>query len=135
MKKMNEHILEIIRNCKTIAVVGLSDKPHRPSYRVAKKMLAAGYRVIPVNPEIAETLGFRSYPDLTTVPEKVDLVDVFRRPEHAVEIAEQTIGIGARALWLQLGVINEKAAQMALDAGLDVVMDRCWAIEFDKLKL
>ncbi len=132
MKKLNENISEILKNHKRIAVVGLSDKPYRPSHGVAKLMHSEGYEVIPVNPNCVEVFGKKSYSSLLDVPGEVDLVDVFRRPEYVDEIVDQAIQIGAKSLWLQLGVINHPAAQKALDAGLDVVMDRCWAIEYNR---
>ncbi len=133
MAQLNENIEDILKTHKRIAVVGLSAKRYRPSFGVAKMMKALGYRVIPVNPQVKEVLGEKSYPSLLDVPEQVDLVDIFRRPEHVDEIVEQAIQIGAKAVWMQLGVINPRAAQRALDAGLQVVMDRCWAIEYNRL--
>lgn len=130
MKKINENIAAILKNHKRIAVIGLSDNPIRPSYGVARAMMQEGYRVIPVNPVVDEVFGEKSYPSLLDIPGKIDLVDIFRRPEFVDEIVDQAIEKGAKAVWMQLGVINEAAAQKALDAGLDVVMDRCWKIEF-----
>ena len=123
----------ILRENHTIAVVGLSAKWHRPSYFAAKYLQAHGYRVIPVNPAYDEVLGERCYPDLASVPEKVDIVDCFRRPEDTPELAAQAVEIGARVFWLQLGVINEQAAGIAREAGLDVVVDRCIKIEHGRL--
>lgn len=130
---INDAIEEILRDYKHIAVVGLSDKHYRPSYGVARMMKELGYRVIPINPRVSEVMGEKSYPTLLDVPETIDLVNIFRRPEHVDTIVEQAIRIGAKAIWMQLGVINETAAQKALDAGLKVVMDRCWAIEYNRL--
>jgi predicted CoA-binding protein len=114
---------------KTIAVVGLSDNPMRPSHGVSAYMQAAGYRIIPVNPQIAEALGEKSYPSLLEIPlevaKKIDLVDVFRRPEFVDEIVEQTMQLKIPAIWLQEGVVNERAAEKARKAGMFVVMDRC----------
>lgn len=118
---------------RVIAVVGLSPNWNRPSYFAAKYMLEHGYTVIPVNPGATEILGQKCYPDLAAVPHKVDLVDVFRKPEDVPPIADQAIRIGARCLWLQLGVINQEAAARAARAGLDVVMDRCVKIEYARL--
>jgi len=118
-------ISEILHNCRTIAVVGLSSKRFRPSYGVAEYLKRSGYRIIPVNPNETEVLGERSYPDLESIPEPVDLVDIFRRSEHVPEIVEAAIRIGAKALWMQEGVIHEAAARRAEEAGLAVVMDRC----------
>jgi uncharacterized protein len=112
-----------------IAVVGLSESPMRPSYGVSAYMQAAGYKIIPVNPKITEALGERSYPSLLEIPlsvtEKIDLVDVFRRPEYVDEIVEQAVQLKIPAIWLQEGVINERAAERARTAGMFVVMDRC----------
>jgi hypothetical protein len=121
-----ESILRIFDECKTIAVVGLSSNPMRPSNGVAGYMMRVGYTVIPVNPNESQVFGKRSYRSLEEVPVKVDLVDIFRRSEEAGAAVDDAISIGARAVWLQDGVIDEAAAQRALDAGLMVVMDRCW---------
>lgn len=130
MKKINENIAGIMKNHKRIAVIGLSDNPIRPSYGVAKAMMQEGYQVIPVNPVADEIFGEKSYPSLLDIPGEIDLVDIFRRPEFVDEIVDQAIEKDAKAVWMQLGVINEAAARKALDAGLDVVMDRCWKIEY-----
>jgi predicted CoA-binding protein len=116
-----------------IAVVGLSPSWNRPSYFAAKYMLEHGYTVIPVNPGASEILGQKCYPELASIPVKVDMVDVFRKAEDAGPIADEAIRIGARCLWLQLGVINREAAERAAAAGLDVVMDRCVKIEYARL--
>lgn len=118
-------IRELLERSHTIAVVGLSHKRQRPSYGVAEYLQRVGYRIIPVNPNEAEVLGEKSYDGLTGIPEKVDIVDVFRRSEFVPEIVEDAIKIGAQAVWLQEGVIHEEAAARARDAGLFVVMDRC----------
>jgi predicted CoA-binding protein len=118
-------IHELLSRAKTIAVVGLSDSPMRPSHGVSAYMQAQGYRIIPVNPHIAEALGERSYSSLAEVPEKIDLVDVFRRPESVDEIVEQAIQLKIPAIWLQEDVINGRAAQKARQAGIFVVMDLC----------
>jgi uncharacterized protein len=118
-------IRELLTRVKTIAVVGLSDSPMRVSHGVSAYMQAAGYRIIPVNPQIAESLGEKAYPSLLDVPEKVDLVDVFRRPEYVDEIVDHAIQLKIPAIWLQEGVINERAAEKARKAGMEVVMDRC----------
>jgi len=110
---------------KTIAVVGMSPKPERPSHYVAMYLIENGYEIIPVNPDHKEIAGITSYPSLLDIPTQVDVVDVFRRPEHALLIAEAAIEIGAKALWLQDGVIHEKAADLAEKAGLLVVMNDC----------
>ncbi|UCH43130.1 MAG: CoA-binding protein [Dehalococcoidales bacterium] len=120
----DEEVIGILREAKTIAVVGLSPRPERDSHMVASYLKSQGYDIIPVNPTIDEVLGQRSYPDLLSVPKKVDLVDVFRRPSEVIPVVEEAIRIRARAIWFQDGVINEKAANMARAAGLSVVMDR-----------
>jgi len=116
---------ELLRAARTIAVVGLSSKPWRPSYSVTEYMQQAGYRIIPVNPEETQVLGEKSYSRLEEIPEPVDIVDIFRRSEFAPGIVDSAIRIGARAVWMQEGVLNEAAAEKARAAGLEVVMDRC----------
>jgi predicted CoA-binding protein len=123
----------VLLDNRVIAVVGLSPSLNRPSYSVTRYMLERGYTVIPVNPAAEEILGQKCYPDLASIPLKVDLVDVFRKPEDVLPIAREAIRIGAKCLWLQLGVINREAAETAAAAGLDVVMDRCVKIEYAKL--
>ncbi|RZS44439.1 hypothetical protein EV193_101315 [Herbihabitans rhizosphaerae] len=124
-----EVIERLARESRTIAVVGLSDDPTRPSHRVASYLRGAGMTILPVNPKIETWQGLRAYPSLDALEKPVDIVDVFRRPEHAVALAEQAVAIGAGALWLQMGVINDEAARIASDGGLDVVMDRCLLVE------
>jgi len=124
-----EAIRRIIEDCKTIAVVGLSSDPGRPSYGVASYMRRKGYKVIPVNPNEREVFGDISYPALSDVPEKVDLVDIFRRTSEAGKAVDEAIAIGAKGVWLQEGVIDLSAARRAAAAGLLVVMDRCWLKE------
>jgi len=121
-----ETITAILDDCKTIAVVGLSSDRNRPSYGVASYMRGRGYKVIAVNPNETEVFGERAYASLSEVPEKIDLVDIFRRSEEAGKAVDEAIAIGAKAVWLQEGVIDNAAAQRAVDAGLLVVMDRCW---------
>jgi len=121
----SDPIRDLLSKVKTIAVVGLSDSPMRPSHGVSAYMQAQGFRVIPVNPHIAESLGEKSYPSLLDVPEKIDLVDVFRCPEFVDEIVEQAVQLKIPAIWLQEDVINERAAERARQAGMFVVMDRC----------
>jgi uncharacterized protein len=127
--KQSDPIYELLTLVKTIAVVGLSESPLRPSHGVSAYMQAAGYKIIPVNPQIAEALGEKAYPSLLEIPPevraKIDLVDVFRRPEFADEIVEQAIQLKIPAIWLQEDVINERAAENARKAGIFVVMDRC----------
>jgi uncharacterized protein len=123
----------ILRECRTLAVVGLSAEWHRPSFFAAKYMQEHGYRVIPVNPKYKEILGEKCYPSLHDIPDKVDLVDVFRKTADVPPIAEAAIAIGARVLWQQLGVKNDSAAERARAAGLESVMDRCVKIEHGRL--
>ena len=124
-----ETIRHILDECRTIAVVGLSSNPSRASNSVSGYMRSQGYRVIPVNPNETSVFGEKSYPDLFAVPEKIDLVDVFRRADEAGKAVDEAIAVGAKAVWLQEGVIDSAAAQRAEDAGLMVVMDRCWLKE------
>jgi predicted CoA-binding protein len=120
-----EIIRRILDECKTIAVVGLSSNPTRPSFGVARYMQQRGYRIIPINPNETEILGERVYASLADAPERFDLVDIFRRSEEAGAHVDEAIRLGARAVWLQEGVIDKDAAARALEAGLMVVMDRC----------
>lgn len=124
-----ETIRRILDECRTIAVIGLSSDPRRPSNGVAAFMQESGYRIIPVNPNETEVLGEKAYGVLSEVSVTPDLVDVFRRPEKAGEAVDQAIGAGAKAVWLQEGVIDLDAAEKAEKAGLLVVMDRCWLKE------
>ena len=124
-----ETIKRIIDECRTIAVVGLSSDPSRPSNAVSSYMIRHGYNVIPVNPNETEVFGKKSYRNLAAVPEGVDLVDIFRRSEEAGTAVDQAIAVGAKAVWLQEGVIDREAAQRASEAGLLVVIDRCWLKE------
>ncbi len=123
----------ILKECRTVAIVGLSAEWHRPSNFVAKYLQHHGYRVIPVNPRYTEVLGERCYANLTDVPEPVHMVDVFRRTEDVLPIAQAAIRIGARCLWQQIGVMNVEADALATHAGLDSVMDRCAKIEHARL--
>jgi predicted CoA-binding protein len=118
-------IPELLRGSRTIAVVGLSSKKFRPSFGVAEYMQAHGYRIIPVNPNETEVLGEKSYTRLEDIPEHIDIVDIFRRSEFVPSIVEAAIHKGARAVWMQEGIVHEAAAQQAREAGLVVVMDRC----------
>ncbi|HLY16021.1 MAG TPA: CoA-binding protein [Bryobacteraceae bacterium] len=118
-------IAELLKTSRTIAVVGLSSKRFRPSYGVAEYMQRNGYQIIPVNPFESAVLGEKCYPDLGGIPERVDVVDIFRRAEFVPQIVEDAIRIGARAVWMQEGVVHEEAAARARAAGLVVVMDRC----------
>jgi predicted CoA-binding protein len=122
-------INQILDECRTIAVVGLSSSPMRPSNGVARYMKQKGYKVIPVNPNEESVFGEKAYPSLADVPGKIDLVDIFRRSEEAGAAVDEAIRLGAKAVWLQEGVIDYAAAQRAQDAGLLVVIDRCWLKE------
>ncbi len=137
MDNDRDTIRRIAERSRTWAVVGLSPDPWRASHGVAEFLVARGYRVIPVNPQAGceEILGQRCYPDLASIPEPVDVVDIFRRAEEAGGHVDEAIAVGAKAVWLQLGVIDQAAAQRARDAGLDVVMDRCPKIELPGLRL
>jgi predicted CoA-binding protein len=128
------HIDALLKSTRTIAVVGISDKPHRASHEVAHYLKDAGYRIIPVNPVVKEVLGLTCYPDLASVPEPIDMVDVFRRGEEIGPIVDAAIAVGAKSLWLQLGVINEPEAERASAAGLQVVMDRCVKIDHARMR-
>jgi predicted CoA-binding protein len=123
----------LLRNAKTIAVVGLSSRRSRPSYGVSEYMQSQGYRIIPVNPNESEILGEKSWATLEEIPEHVDIVDIFRRPESVPEIVDSAIRIGATGIWMQEGVVHEEAAGKARAAGLEVVMDRCILKEHRKM--
>jgi predicted CoA-binding protein len=129
----DQQVKDLLQNAHTIAVVGLSSSRIRASYGVSQYMQSAGYRIIPVNPNEQEVLGEKSYPRLEDVPEKIDVVDVFRRSEFVPEIVDAAIRVGAHAIWMQDGVVNETAAQRARDAGLFVVMDDCILREHRRL--
>ena len=131
---MNDtQLKEIFQTARTIATVGFSTNPARPGYYVPEYLMLQGYRVIPVNPTIQEVLGQKAYPDLLSVPEKVDVVQIFRRPEDVPAIVEQAIQIGAKVVWMQIGAANPEAARIAQAAGLAVVMDKCMMIEHKRL--
>jgi predicted CoA-binding protein len=122
-------IRRILSGSKTIAIVGLSPKPHRPSHQVARYLMEAGYVIIPVNPGQDTILGLTCYPDLRAIPAAVDLVDIFRRSETVLPIVEDAIGIGAKFIWMQEGIVNSEAAAKAEAAGITVIMDRCTKID------
>lgn len=128
--EVEEHILE---TSHTVAVVGLSPREGSDSLKVGRYLAKHGYRVIPVNPTVTEVMGEKSYPDLSSIPEPVDVVDIFRRPEAVPPIVEEAVKIGAKAVWLQLGIVNEEAARRAREAGLLVVMDKCMRREHLKM--
>jgi predicted CoA-binding protein len=132
-----EDIAELLRNARTIAMVGASDRPDRPSYGVMKFLQSHGYRVLPVNPQIAgqHVHGEFVWRELAEIGEPIDIVDIFRRPQAAGEAVDQAIFAGAKAVWLQVGIVNEEAAERAEAAGLKVVMDRCIKIEIMRLRI
>ena len=125
----SELIRKILNGSRTIAIVGLSDKKERASNFVGSYMKSEGYTIIPVNPLIQQILGEKCYPDLASIPVKVDVVDIFRRPDECVNIVKQAIAIKAKVIWMQLGVVNRDAAELAVQNGLVVVMDRCMKME------
>ena len=126
-------VQDILKKGRVIAVVGLSPKPHRDSHGVAKYLQENGYRIIPVYPRADSILGEKVYPDLRSIPDEVDVVDVFRKSQDVPPVVEEAIEIGAKAVWMQLGIVHEEAAARARDAGLGVVMDRCMLVEHRKL--
>jgi uncharacterized protein len=127
-------IYEILKNHKTIAVVGLSSDPMRPSHGVAAYLQAAGYRIIPVNPNEKEVLGEKSYARLEDVPEKIEIVDIFRQPEEVPPVVDSAIRVGAKVVWMQLGIESEEAAERARAAGMAVIEDACMFVEHKKRK-
>ncbi len=126
---------QLLQETKTIAVVGLSNKPDRPSYGVAKYMQAHGYKIIPVNPTCSEILGETCYPDLSSIPVPVDMVNVFRKSEDCLEVAQEAVKIGAKSLWLQMGIINQEALDHASSHGLTGIMNKCLMVEHRNLGL
>lgn len=124
-----DEIKELLRSAGNIAVVGLSDKPDRTSYMVSQAMQSRGYRIIPVNPRADEILGEKCYAKLADIPEPVDIVNVFRRSEYCAEVAKEAAEINANVLWLQLGIINEEAAEICAEHGMTAIMDRCIKVE------
>jgi predicted CoA-binding protein len=126
-------IRRILERDHSIAVVGFSHSRPRAGYYVPAYLQRQGYRIIPVNPYLEEALGEKAYPDLLAIPDPVDVVDIFRRPEHIPAVVDQAIRIGARAIWMQLGIVNQEAAKAARQAGLDVVMDACMLAEHKRL--
>lgn len=130
---MNKTPQDILRETKNIAIVGLSDKPDRASHQVARNLQAAGYQLYPVNPKLEQVLGRTCYPDLSSIPEPIDIVDVFRRAETCLPIAEEAAKIGVNTLWLQLGIRREACRKLSQDAGMQYIEDRCTKIEHGKL--
>lgn len=130
----NEEIKEILENSKTIAVVGLSQDTSKASFGVARYLKNNGYKIIPVNPKYEEILGEKCYPDLKSIPEKIDIVDIFRKPQDIPPIANEAIEIGAKTVWMQSGICHNASAEKARSAGLKVVMNKCMKIEHSMLQ-
>lgn len=130
---MKDDLIKILSESKTVAIVGISDKPERPSHKVAKYLKKHGYTIIPVNPRIKEVLGEKCYASLIEVKVSVDIVDIFRKPEEVLPIVESAIKIGAKTIWMQEGIINDKAADTATTEGLSVIMDHCMLKEHSRL--
>ena len=129
-----EHIPEILDRYRTVAVVGISDKPDRDSYRVAEYLKQSGYHILPVNPTLDQWLGIKAYRDLSSIPEdvRVEIVDVFRKPDAALQVVEEALKLKPAVVWLQEGVVNQEAAELAKSHGIQVVMDRCMMKEHRK---
>jgi uncharacterized protein len=130
---INKDIPDILKNYKNIAIVGLSDKPDRTSYRVGAYIKKAGYHIIPVNPNYESVMDLKCYNTLEEIPEPVDIVNIFRKSEDVLSVVQDAIKINAKVVWMQLGIVNEEAAKLALDAGLQVIMNRCIKIEHSML--
>jgi predicted CoA-binding protein len=131
----DDELRNILQEAETIAVVGASSNPERPSHGVFQKLLTVGYRVVPVNPNETEVLGQKAYARLADVPHPIDIVDVFRRPEYTPDIADQAVGVRAKVLWLQSGIVNDEAERRARAGGLAVVMDACIGVEHSVLRV
>jgi predicted CoA-binding protein len=131
----DEELKQLLTDATTIAIVGASSNPDKESHGIMQKLQKAGYKVIPVNPRETEILGERSYPSLVDVPERIDIVDVFRRAEDTPGIADEAVAIGAKAVWLQAGIVSEDAAERATKGGLKVVMDRCIGVTHSLLRI
>jgi len=130
---LDREIKNLLASTRVIAVVGLSPKEQRPSNMVGRYLLEAGYRIVPVNPGHSQVIGVTCYPDLVAIPEDIDIVDIFRRPEDVPPLVDQAIAIGARAVWMQQGIVNEEAASKARAAGLICIMDRCIKVDHARL--
>ena len=128
-----DQIRDLLKGVKTIAVVGFSPKPGRPSHNIARAMQRYGFRIIPVRPGISEGLGEKAYPDLASVPDRIDLVNVFRASDNVPPVVDQCVRLGLKAIWMQDGVINEPAAARAAEAGMTVIMDRCILRDYTRL--
>lgn len=129
MLTKDDELKKLLTETKTIAVVGASPKPWRDSGAIAEYLNSKGYKIFPVNPMYQEVLGMKCYPDLRSIPENIDMVDIFRNPDEVGPVIDEAIAVGARSVWMQLGVVNNEAAAHAEKAGLSVVMDRCIAVE------
>jgi len=129
----DEEVVELLKSAKTVAVVGISHKEDRDSYKVAKYLKEHGYKIIPVNPKYKEVLGEPCYPDLKSIPEKIDVVDIFRKVDAIPGIVDEAIAVGAGAVWMQLGLAHNESAEKARQAGLKVVMNKCMKIEHQRL--
>ena len=128
-QQVNQDIDQIVKDYRKVAVVGISDKPYRPSYDVARYLKNRGFNIFPVNPKLDRVLDLPCYSSLKDIPEPVEIVDIFRRPEFVLPVVEEAIAIGAKVVWMQLDVAHEQAARLALEAGLQVVMDACLKVE------
>lgn len=132
--KVNRNIPDYLKRYRKIAVIGLSADPARPSYKVTEYMMYQGYRIFPVNPKYDEIFGEESYKNLLDIPEKIDIVNIFRKPSTIMPVIDEAIEKEVKVIWMQQGIINEEAAQRALEAGIDVVMDRCIRVEHAALR-
>lgn len=130
-----DRITDVLNKAEVIAVVGMSDRPFRDSYRIGEFLINQGYTVYPVNPQIESVLGLQSYPDLQSVPEQIDIVNVFRNPDFAREIVKDAIDVGAKSVWFQLGAEEEEAERMGLDAGLEMISGLCIAVEYRRRRI
>jgi predicted CoA-binding protein len=133
LNMINQNIPSILKSAKNIAIIGISDKPNRASHSIGLYLVRAGYNIFPVNPNLKQVLGLKCFNNLSEIKESIDIVDIFRRPEYVTPIAKEAIQISAKTIWMQAGIINEEAASMALDAGLNVIMDRCIKVEHSLL--
>ncbi len=129
----DETLRQALLGARNIAVVGLSDNPSRPSYGVARYLQSQGYRIIPVNPNITEVLGEQAYPDLISIPDVVDMVDIFRRSDQVAPHVDEAISKGVLTIWMQIGVVDQESARRATEAGITVIMDRCALVEHQRL--
>jgi predicted CoA-binding protein len=131
--KINSNIEQIFKESKTIAIIGLSNSPTKDSYRVGSYLQKKGFTLYPVNPKYKSILDIKCYPDIQSIPDQIDIVDIFRNPEYVLPIVKEAVEIGVKTIWMQLGVINNEAADYALDAGVNVVMNRCIKVEHRRI--